>query len=214
MFTPLRRGTRRTALIAAAGIALTAAPLAQLPALAATDHLVINEVYGGGGNSGATYTHDFVELYNGTSSAIDVTGWRLAYYSAAGNLGSSCTLTGSIVAGSHFLVQEAKGTAGTEPLPTPDATCTAAMSGTAGSVELADATGTVVDLVGYGTATRVETTAAPTPSNSRSVTRANGTDTNNNQADFTVGAPTPQNSGTSTDPTPTPDPTGTPTPTP
>ncbi len=32
--------------------------------------LVINEVYGGGGNSGATYTNDFIELANRSSSSV------------------------------------------------------------------------------------------------------------------------------------------------
>ena len=33
--------------------------------LGATDveHIVISQIYGGGGNSGAAYTHDFIELY-------------------------------------------------------------------------------------------------------------------------------------------------------
>ena len=46
----------------AAGTVSVVAPTAS----AAPDgsNVVINEVYGGGGNSGAKYTHDFVELYN------------------------------------------------------------------------------------------------------------------------------------------------------
>ena len=31
---------------------------------------MISQVYGGGGNSGATYTHDFVELYNNGKLAV------------------------------------------------------------------------------------------------------------------------------------------------
>ena len=30
--------------------------------------VIINEVYGGGGNSGALYTNDFIELYNSTAA--------------------------------------------------------------------------------------------------------------------------------------------------
>ena len=41
-------------------------------AVSPTASLVINEVYGGGGNSGAAYTHDFVELYNKGTSAVDL----------------------------------------------------------------------------------------------------------------------------------------------
>ncbi len=32
------------------------------------DHVVISQVYGGGGNSGAPFNKDFVELYNPTST--------------------------------------------------------------------------------------------------------------------------------------------------
>ena len=34
--------------------------------------VVINEIYGGGGNSGATYKADFIELYNNSNLAIDL----------------------------------------------------------------------------------------------------------------------------------------------
>src|SRR5690242_11695710 len=39
--------------------------------------VVISQVYGGGGNSGATYTNDFVEFYNPTSAAVPLTGWSV-----------------------------------------------------------------------------------------------------------------------------------------
>ena len=41
--------------------------------------LVIHEVYGGGGNTGATYLNDFVELYNPTASPISLSGKSLQY---------------------------------------------------------------------------------------------------------------------------------------
>ena len=46
--------------------------------------LVISEVYGGGGNTGATYTNDFIELYNPTSAAISVEGKSVQYRAANG----------------------------------------------------------------------------------------------------------------------------------
>lgn len=213
--THLRRGV---AALAATALAVTG--LTALPASAAPDGsgLIINEVYGGGGNSGATYTHDFVELYNPTSATIDVTGYTVMYYSSGGNLGNTCTLTGTIAANSYHLVQQAKGSGGSTALPTPDATCTATMSGTDGRVDLTTAAGTVVDRVGYGSASSFEgTAAAPRLSNTTSASRTNFVDTDDNRADFTTGAASPTNSGSATDPgdpDPTPDPDPEPTITP
>lgn len=36
-----------------------------------TDHVVISEAYGGGGNSGSKYKSDFIELYNPSESDVD-----------------------------------------------------------------------------------------------------------------------------------------------
>src|SRR5689334_15020643 len=37
--------------------------------------VVVSQVYGGGGNMGATYTNDFVELFNRGSSDVSLNGW-------------------------------------------------------------------------------------------------------------------------------------------
>lgn len=179
-------------------IAALVSSLATIPAHAATDgsQVVISEAYGGGGNSGAAYTHDFIELYNPTDADIDLTGYTVEYFSGKGGSGGKATLTGSIPAGGHFLIQGGQGNGGTTALPTPDADAGLTMSGTNGAVQLADAAGTTVDTVGYGSATINEGSPVAGASSSQSVFRdAAGTDTDNNAADFTAGAPTPQNSG-------------------
>ncbi|GAB3699772.1 ExeM/NucH family extracellular endonuclease [Mariniluteicoccus flavus] len=213
MINPFKAGRRQVAAVLAVGLgaAVAGATLPALPAHAVSTGVLINEVYGGGGNTGATFSNDFVELTNPTSSAIDLTGYKVTYYSSAGGSGGTCTLTGSIAARGTYLIQGAAGATPSTALPTPDATCTFNMSGTNGSVELVNAAG-LVDLVGYGTATKREGTATPALTNSTSASRTSTTDTDNNAADFAVGAPTPQNSGTTT-PTPTPTPTSTATPT-
>ena len=50
----------------------------------ASSGVVVSQVYAGGGNSGASFTHDFVELFNRGSSAVDLDGWTIQYASAAG----------------------------------------------------------------------------------------------------------------------------------
>src|SRR5262249_10309639 len=45
----------------------------------ANSTVVISQVYGGGGNTGATLTNDFVELFNRGQTAVNVTGWSVQY---------------------------------------------------------------------------------------------------------------------------------------
>jgi len=169
--------------------------------------IVISEAYGGGGNSGATYKQDFVELYNNTTSPINLSGYRVFYASATGTFSSSTALSGTILAKSYFLVQEAAGTGGTTNIPTADVVGSIAMSGTAFKVALTNSStaptaatdANVVDFVGAGsTASLYEgTTKAPAPSNTNSINRTItdgiGIDTNENGTDFTTAAPTPMN---------------------
>jgi hypothetical protein len=42
-----------------------------LPLIA--DHITISQVYGGGGNAGASYSNDYVELYNPTNATVTIT---------------------------------------------------------------------------------------------------------------------------------------------
>ena len=56
--------------------------------------IVISQVYGGGGNSGATYTHDFIELFNRGTSAVSIAGWSIQYTSSAGTTWQKTDLSG------------------------------------------------------------------------------------------------------------------------
>lgn len=173
--------------------------------------VVISQVYGGGGNSGATLKNDFIELRNNGPTAVDLTGWSVQYTSSAGTTwGSRTNLSGSIPAGGFYLIQQAQGAGGTVDLPTPDATGTIAMSGTAGKVALSRSTtaltgacptadANVVDFVGFGSAANCFEGSAPTGTLSNTTAALRGgdgsIDTDNNGADFAVGAPNPRNSG-------------------
>jgi hypothetical protein len=179
---------------------------------AVSTSIVISQVYGGGGNSGATYKNDFIELFNRGGSPVSVNGWSVQYNSAGGTTAWQVTnLTNvTIQPGQYYLVQEAQGTGGTTSLPTPDATGTIAMSATAGKVALVNnttalsggcPTAGVVDVIGYGsTATCFETAVAPGLSNTTAdIRNSNGcTDTDNNSSDFTAGSPVPRNTVSAT----------------
>ncbi len=188
------------------------APLLTLIAMveaaqAVSPDIVISQVYGGGGNSGAEYTNDFIELFNRGTEAVDLTGWSVQYASSAGTSWANRTnLSGMLQPGRYYLIQGVAGAGGTVPLPTPDATGTINLSGTSGKVAVVNSTvalvgsnpdpATYIDFVGYGAANYFEGgAAAPTASNTLAVLRVDGgcQDTDQNGNDFTAGAPAPRN---------------------
>jgi DNA/RNA endonuclease G (NUC1) len=168
--------------------------------------LNISQVYGGGGNSGATYKNDFIELYNASSAAVNLSTYAVQYASASGSSWQETTLSGTIQPGHYYLIQEAAGSGGTSNLPSPEATGTISMSATAGKVALTKtqtlltvdnpvSNTNVVDFVGYGSADAYEGSGpAPAPSNTTSDLRAgNGAiNTYNNASDFSTGTPDPR----------------------
>src|SRR5215212_9571120 len=119
---------------------LTFAFAASTVSRAVSPDIVISQIYGGGGNAGATFINDFVELYNRGTEPVDVTGWAVQYASSTGATWQTTPLVGVIAPGKYFLVQELAGTGGTTALPTPDAIGTIAMSGTAGKIALVRST--------------------------------------------------------------------------
>ncbi|MGO1255395.1 ExeM/NucH family extracellular endonuclease [Microbacterium gubbeenense] len=201
--------TRRgAALLAGAGLAAAGIAVVPSAAIAAPDGsgLVISEAFGGGGNSGAPLTNDFVELFNPTDQAIDLAGLSLEYKSAAGGSGGSLALDGTVEPGAHFLVQLAEGNGVGDPLPTADQTGRINMSGSNGRVYLFEGTGQfpategdlagadgLVDMLGFGSAVSFETAPSAALNNTTSASRTDGADSNDNGTDFAVGAPTPVN---------------------
>jgi uncharacterized protein len=202
------------ALLALAGSAGGAVPNGPSP------DLVISQIYGGGGNSEATYSHDFIEIFNRGSTTVSLAGKSLQYASATGtgNLGANpgqlTELSGSLAPGKYLLVREATNNAAVgAPLPTPflDDPTPINMSGTAGKVVIANGTTTlgcntaatcaangndtrIIDLIGYGGANYFETAAAPGLSNQTANFRAGGgcQDSDSNAADFAATTPSPR----------------------
>jgi len=182
-----------------------------IPAPPPPGEILISQVYTAGGNSGATYNTDYVELYNPGVTDKDLTGWSIQYTSATGTGAWSVQTisSGTIKAGKYFLVSLASSGAVGVALPNPD--FVGVSSGT-GSVNLAISTGKValansstpfsgatptgaVDFVGYGTANSFEgAAAAPSPSATKAIFRAGkgATDSNNNGADFSLADPDPR----------------------
>lgn len=171
--------------------------------------IVISQVYGGGGNSGAPFTNDFIELFNRGNTTINITGWSVQYASSTGTSWQKTDLSGTLAPGKYYLIQQSSGGASGSPLPTPDATGSISMAATAGKVVVTNnntliASGTtcpsgssVVDIAGYGSGTNCFEGSGPTPaisSTTAAVRAGNGcTETDNNATDFTAGAVNPRN---------------------
>ena len=173
------------------------------------DHVTISQIYGGGGNSGATYSHDYVELYNPYSTTFDLTGWSLQYGAATGDTWQVQPLGGAIGPGEYYLIRLATGNATIgAPVPPANINGDINMSGTTGKIALVSSFDSlvgpcpvndlsVVDFLGYGTtANCAETTRTGSiaPNNTTALFRKAGgaTDTDNNSADFVTGAPNPR----------------------
>jgi hypothetical protein len=174
--------------------------------------IVISQVYGGGGNSGAPFTNDFIELFNRGTTTINITGWAVQYAASTGASWSKTDLNGTLAPGQYYLIQEASGGAAGSPLPSPDATGTIAMAATAGKVVLTNnntltpngvscpSGSNVIDVVGYGAAANCFEGAGPTPtiSATTAAVRVGGgcAETDNNSSDFVAGPASPRNTAT------------------
>src|SRR3954468_6650981 len=186
---------------------LSFAPLAS--GASSSSSIAISQVYGGGGNAGATYANDYLELVNRSPSPVSLAGWSVQYASAASISWTAIPLSGSIRPGGYYLVKLASGGTNGAALPTADATGSANLAASGGKVAVVrsateltcgatagSCTG-LEDLVGYGTATDYEgAAAAPALTSTTALIRAAAgcTDTNTNTADFAAGDPAPRNS--------------------
>jgi DNA/RNA endonuclease G (NUC1) len=185
--------------------------------------IVISQVYGGGGNSGAQFTHDFVELFNRGSQPVSLNGWSTQYASSTGTEFLVTPLSNvTLQPGQYYLIQYASNGAIGSALPTPDRIAPAVtnqagntfipnLSSTNGKVALVNSItqlpastcpvdASIIDFYGYGTANCSEGTAGATLSNTTAAFRAGGgcTDTDSNSADFSNAAPAPRNTATAT----------------
>ncbi|WP_440222292.1 lamin tail domain-containing protein [Dokdonella sp. MW10] len=176
--------------------------------------IVISQAYGGGGNSGAVFTNDFIELFNNGTTPENIGGWSVQYTSAAGTTWNNKTDIPAGVTlqpGQYYLIQQAAGNNTIAPLPAPDLVGTIAMGGTAGKVILVRNTtsqtgacptgAALVDLVGYGPTANCPNPTAVLTNGTAAIRKTAGcTNTGSNNADFDVATPTPRNSATTAAP--------------
>ncbi len=149
----------------------------------------INELMTGSAGAAA---NEFVELVNAGTAPADVSGFKVVYRSASGTTDTTlATLPqGTVLAPGAFYLLAGSGYAGAAG---PDQSFSNGLAASGGGIGLRDPAGTLVDSVGYGTATNafVETAPAPAPptvdSPGASAGRLpDGRDTDDNSADFSL----------------------------
>jgi hypothetical protein len=190
---------------------------AAVPPNGPSSNIIISQVYGGGGNAGAQYNEDYVELFNRGSAPQPVDGFSVQYGSSSGNFTQATSLSATVPAGGYYLVGEAVGSNTTAAGIGPDITGSINMSATGGKVALVDGSaalgcggstaacsttqaGTIVDLVGYGAGASYVEGSGPAPglSNTTADFRASHgcQDSDDDASDFAAAAPVPRNSST------------------
>lgn len=191
-------------LVYAFGVFLFIANTQPLKALADTNHVVISQIQ----ISGTSANDEFVELYNPTTTAIDVSKWRLTRKTATGTSSQNlvASLSGTIAPKSYFLITHPSAT--TASIADREYSSSSSGMTTNNTITLySDAGITVVDKVGMGTAGDAEGSPfAENPEGSGSIVRkatanstaetlmtggiealvGNGFDIDNNSTDFVL----------------------------
>ncbi|MEP7254746.1 MAG: lamin tail domain-containing protein [Ferruginibacter sp.] len=183
--------------------------LASMSGFSQSTTLVISQVYGAGGNAGALFNADYVELHNISGTSQSIAGFSIQYGSATGATfsGVSALPSVSIPAGGYYLIQMSTVGATGAALPTPDNIANPSIAMAAGAGKLALVNGTtaitvcnaanVIDFVGYGSTANCWEGTGPTGTLSATLAAFRGnngcTETNDNTTDFTTAAPAPRN---------------------
>ncbi|MEA3463758.1 MAG: Ig-like domain-containing protein [Patescibacteria group bacterium] len=199
------------------GVPLTTLMPKAPEAKAASTTVMISEVSADMGSA----TAEFVELYNASSTAINISGWKIEY-SAAGSVSwsnkATIPTTTNLPAFGFYLASTAN--FDTASGVNGDTSLASGLALSGGHIRLTDGS-TEIDKVGWGTAENPEGTAIAAHSAGQSLERkafgdskandmatggmdegmGNGWDTDNNSFDFVVQAsPNPQNSSSTEQP--------------
>ena len=191
-------------------------------ALAVSTSVVISEFRTRGPNGG---NDEFIELYNLSSSTVDLSGWKINGSNSTGSISTRATIPSATTlgAGCRYLVTNSTTSGGPYSGSVPGNQTFATGITDDGGIALLNAAGVVIDQVGMssGSAYKEGVTLAPlTASANQSYERrpagANSQDTDSNASDFLLNSASsnPQNRSSACTALSTPTPTRTPTPTP
>lgn len=169
--------------------------------------VIISQVYGGGGNTGAAYANDFIELFNPTNADVNLSGWSVQYAGATSSTWNVTPLTGIIQSGHFYLIKEhSSGNIGSA-LPAWQDSGDINLSATSAKVALCNDTLALTDNcplvlsqyviygIGYGTSANCSVGyTAPSPSNTKSLIIDDPCkDVSDNRTDFITVTPNPRN---------------------
>lgn len=162
-----------------------------LPAANAQSSNVVFSELQTGGLAPGTAAQEFIEIYNNSALEVNITGWKIVYSTSTdGSPKDVANFTGVIKPNSYILLVSP-----TYPVPNgvvPDFAFeyTSGLASTGGHLKLLDSSTTVIDKLGWGTASQPETTATSAPVGGSSLNRKNDQnaliDTDNNAQDFLV----------------------------
>ena len=152
---------------------------------AQSNHLIITQIQVASTQSA---NYEFVEIYNPMETDQNLTDLRLTRTNSTGTTVQNliASMSGTLASHHYLLIAHP----GYTTIPTtPDKTYSASSSGitTNSSIILYDTDhSTVIDKVGFGTATNFETSPAPNPPSDQTLVRTGFIDTDNNNVDFTI----------------------------
>ena len=173
-------------------------------------HVVLAEVYGGGGEQGSYWKNDYILLYNPTANPVDLSNWSVQYAVFQSSNWNVINLSGSIAAGGYYFIQFAGDGSGSLPLPfNPDVVSNINLDKNKGKIALANFQSAItvsnpieqiglIDFIGYGNGTNAFEGSGPAQqtSTTESIRRkdndgnitygvnGNGWDSNDNLLDF------------------------------
>jgi hypothetical protein len=88
---------------------------------AAGGDLVISEIYSQGGNTGSAFQNNYLELFNRTNNAIDISGWKIYLTNSTGtfNIALGFASSNGILIGAHkyFLIKFGPDSSNGSPVP-------------------------------------------------------------------------------------------------
>src|SRR2546423_1200883 len=185
--------------------------------------LVISQIYTRGGEPGAVFQNDYIELFNRGNASVDMNNWSLHIALKSSPIPATVTIKfvssrGIPVEPGRYLLIKLAGGANGQPLPFPDFDLSGVpgpfpldLNSTSGEVGLLPPDGSfqncptaptagVADYVGYGAAICFEGAdgPAPAPTLTSATLRDGGgcSDNNSSAIDFHLGAANPRNSST------------------